>query len=1100
MKQLIKYLTIITLLLCGGCTDEELVKVVPGTIGNEEVYTTLHFGYKSPDEVQITTRGTLGVVAESRVQNLFVYLFVGNKCVYTQYFDNYNKQASKDEVNAAEWNCWYVDNMGEDEDPAINKDASNGIVRMKTANITGGTLYMIANIDADMVNISPEKLNTIRTKDEIENLTATLNQEITSRNGYFPMTAIVRDVTIEGGVVKKDNETAVAQLERLDAKINVRIRTAIGNINTEDDGTKQTLKEFIPESWQVVNLPKITYAMPYNSSSPEGRPEADYELNDTATGYFNSSEIGFDGSVTEKITFKDNTSQKDTTVEQTTHLFSFYMLENKESNNKTDNVATYHDRSKRTKDEDSGKYITENDGGIWAYAPEQATYLIIKGQVEMDVDVSSEARTQHLAANVIYYIHLGDFKKDLNNYDILRNTNYTYTITIKGVNNIELEVNTSQAGKAEEVQENESGATGMVYIAKEEIYTFDAHYGQRVYMIDAATIDPANITWYVSTPFSEGVPDKIGDTEIPASKDYKWVQFMINKLDTDSNNKQTYSHKNRNYPGDKENPQNENPERLNLMYIDEFTKFIKEEIYKLNKNQPHAFRKEYDQEWYEWYQKQYNKTDDYMQSVKNDTTQSWWRNRLYVTIFVNEYYYETDPISGSAREGLWKEFVNKPNRIMHILCDNQKSLDEASSSTGSIITIRQRSIQTPYNIDNAELTNAWGCETVDETEESYLWFYQEKDESNFSIPNNGNTSSINGLFNTAKLWGYSSNTKLKWGDYVDYERVNNYIKPGETFPRYWMKDGKAVLRYTSLMRNRDNNGNGNIDADEIRWYIASVEQIYGLYIGDQGLSADAQFYNSKKKALDKDQRYAEGHPLAGFLKLMEHIVSSTKHNNAYAPIVVWAEEGVSISYYRQDIGWGENDGGAQSIRCVRNLGMPDATEGNILDPASNTPTKLIEVTIPSNTQKDSEIIFDLTRVNTKSLRSYPTTHELEPTNEFDEMSRPYRKFKTGKLVDTGDYTSLYNNILMGKSPITDTDYRVPNVREAALMTLYCNGLTNWWDGYIHSISYYSRGNHKSNDATMVTKGKPTWVFGNGQYATMGADASKTRAVCDIPVE
>jgi hypothetical protein len=360
------------------------------------------------------------------------------------------------------------------------------------------------------------------------------------------------------------------------------------------------------------------------------------------------------------------------------------------------------------------------------------------------------------------------------------------------------------------------------------------------------------------------------------------------------------------------------------------------------------------------------------------------------------------------------------------------------------------------------------------------------------------------LFNTAKLWNYSNNSSIKWSDYLDYERENDYIKGNEKFSRYWMKDGKAVLRYTPLMRNRDNNGNGYIDAEEIRWYIASVEQLYGLYIGDQGLSPDAQLYHPKRKAYKRDEVYEEG-PLAGRRKYMEHVISSTQRGSGdkpYSPTVIWVEEGVSTSYYRQEFKWDNNNHGAQSIRCVRNLGLPNPTKDNILNESANTPEKLIEVIFPSGqVGKNSEIIFDLTRINPKSLRSYPTTHELEPTDETDEMSRPYRKFKTGNLISTGSYDNLYNQILIGNSPITDTGYRVPNVREAALMMLYCNGKGNWWDNTnIHSISYYSRGS-KCEDESMIAKNNPTWVFGNNQYATMGdASSTYTRAVSDIPIE
>ncbi len=59
-----------------------------------------------------------------------------------------------------------------------------------------------------------------------------------------------------------------------------------------------------------------------------------------------------------------------------------------------------------------------------------------------------------------------------------------------------------------------------------------------------------------------------------------------------------------------------------------------------------------------------------------------------MTIFVDEFYCTANPITGDKRDDLWKEFVNQPNRLMHILCDADQSTDEASRTTGSVVTIR----------------------------------------------------------------------------------------------------------------------------------------------------------------------------------------------------------------------------------------------------------------------------------------------------------------------------------------------------------------------------------------------------------------------------
>ena len=1086
MKQNAIYIIWVYLMcLCIGCTDTDIVNS-EGTIGTEEVMATLRFSHQTANPVNITTRATLDVVPESRVQNLFVYLCVGEKCIYTHYFDKENLMELEDSVASAKWDCWYVNNLGINEDPAIDQDATHGVIRLRTADVTGATLYLVANIDADMVNISPEKLNTIRTKQEIENLTATLNQEITSRNGYFPMSAVIRDVSISNNTVVKNQAEVIAELVRLDAKVRVNVRTAVGNVNSDTVGggedavtTRQELSGFIPQSWRVINIPKGAYVMPYVAG--EGaRTNQDYE----ETEYFNTEEVGFEETVADTFTFVNSETKKEEKVAQKTHSFSFYMLENQESSNRGGNVTNYHSRDQRTKDPITGQYIKGTDGGIWDYAPELATYLEIKGQVEMVVDVSTSAKQQHLAAEVTYYIHLGDFGTltgnpaayDFNNYDITRNTNYTYTITIKGVNNIEVEVKTSQSKKVSDVIENESGATGQVYVAEEEIFTFDAHYGQRVYMIDAATIDPENVTWYVSTPFSEGVPEIVGGTEVPAGKDYKWVQFMINKIDGTGEDR-AYSKNNQKYPGDGNSE---------LKDVVEFTKFIKTEVTKTRDNNPNTnseyFIKECDDVWYDWYQQQF--PDEELD--KEDKTQPWWRDRMYVTIFVDEFYYEVDPITGNERSGLWKEFVNQPNRLMHILCDNQESLDQASSSTGSIVTIRQRSIQTPYNITNPGLMTAWGCETEDEMRGKDWAFY----ESNYTTVDEGNYPTDNGLYNTACLWkllnmtGYdenktatSFNENVRWDNILDYEQTNND-------ENLFLLDDTKSMKYGALARNRDNNGNGVIDPEEVRWYIASLEQLYGLYLGGLGLSSDAQLYSAEAAS----QAEWRSHIVCSN---QTTITTETQYVNKYWPELLWAEEGVSISGYGKDKAWSMDC--PNSIRCIRNLGMANPTKENIIDPEANTPTPIILIDSPAENESVSTNTvyrFNLSNINDKSVRFY-TTRELETSNEHNEMSRPYYGFETDtKFISYSNYSTLKALLDAGKSPCPE-GYRVPNVREAALLSLYCH--SDWWNGKtILSCSYYSHGIYgdKKDD-----RGKETWQF-MSNYVTVNDATGDLRCVRD----
>lgn len=1083
-----KRLFILSVIVCllSGCVEE---KLLPPSESGKEVLVNLEFGGSSLEEVKVGTKATLDVIPESRVSNMFVFVFVGEKRYYAHYFDSDCLKASKEEVRNSSVNCWYVDQMTSATDVA-----TNGVLRIKCPAITGAKIYIMANIDADMVNVSPEKLNMITTLSQLKALTAVLNQEITSRNGLFPMAGVSEEVDISSaGIFPTGSTSGTVKviLERFDAKVKVNFRVATDYELSEDEGgvtTIQRLKEFRPESWCVRNLPKGCYIIPQDADAEEG--------------YFDTTPVIFETSGTESFTVGE------TTYQSAVNGFSFYMLENREKAKQTVSSSSFSAREQKNKDANG---LFDSSAGIWTNAPENGTYLEVKGEVVMEVDVSNEAKKQQLAADVTYYIHLGNVASSVNDYSINRNTIYTYTVTIKGVSSIEIEVTTSYNDAGDpaapgDVQETEPGAEGMVYIAKESIFTFDAHYGQRVFAFDAAYIDPATVTWYVKTPFGkEGTPDKVGDTEVPSGMDYKWVHFMVNDLNASPDYNYTYggststgslavpaySHHNQPYPGDGNSK---------LMDVVQFTKFIKEQKRAYDAGNESAFRREFDQDWFDWYN---SKNSPEVSDPSKKPDGPWFRDRIYVTVFVDEYYYDVNPITGDADPQLWKRFVNQPNRLMHILCDNQKSLDKASSATGSVITLRQRSIQTPYNIEQDDLLTGWGCETDDENADSYLWFFEtgetmsKKDGGpKGSYSPMGNYAIHNGLYNTAKIWGVTSGGSWQdvyWSTYLDYNRENDYIG-SKGYNIVFLKDDKAVLRYSAMMRNRDNNGNGVIDPEEIRWYTASLGQLQFLYFGELGLNEAAILYPEKYS--NATGTYSATHPYAGADKWRCHIISSTANSGSAYPRILWAEEGLSVSDYRADIGM--NLKAPYSVKCVRNLGFDSKTSTKdyfrVSDPdaEANRPQNMIKVS-ESGSGVSKVYKFDMTNINDASKRFY-TSVELEPYDEKSEMARIYQGFETGELVTNAvsNYLDLKSKLEAG-TQICPDGYRVPNVRELGVMYILCED-PDWWARKDSMTStYYSLGPLGSvKDKT----GKYSWGARNGSVFTLSPSVGTIRCVRD----
>ncbi len=1000
-RYILDIVLLMTVCLLSSCIREEYIE--PVFIG-EDVLCNIEFSHKEFDNVEITTKSTLDIVQESRVLNMYVFLFTedGNR-VYSHFFDKNNKRESVGEVTGADANCWY----------AYTNDSgyTGGTIRIKAPQVSNATLYIIANLDEDMMNISSDLLNTVSSIQEMESLNVNLLQSTTSRNGYFPMTSRLEGVKVNTTSI----EAGTARLERLDSKVTLNVKLA----------DNESLKAFIPKYCKIRNLP-------LGSRLANTASGADFD----EAGYFDA-EVMFD----EELTSESGNING--------AVSSFYLLENRESTKRKHTVSSYHYRDARNKNDD-GSYNLSN--GLWLNAPEDATYIEIHGEIHMEID-TEETGMQELIGDVVYYIHLGDFKSDINNYDVLRNTHYTYNVTINGVDNIRVEVETGV--------ENQSGATGHVYSAIESHFTFDAHYGQRVFTMNADELDVDAMTFYVKTPFGrEGTPELVGGGYNLSDLDYKWVTFLVNEMD---NGTGCYSYNNRIYPGDQSQLLISQGKSERLMNVVELLSYIKTEKLK-----------------YEQYRAGGYVGDNPSAFLKN----SAGKYIINITAFINEFYYENHPTENV--EVSWKDFVNKENRLMHILCDTRYSKDGESSVTGSIITFRQRSIQTPYNIDKADVITAFGCETTDETRSLNLTFYE--NDAAFRGVDFGNNSNNNGLFNTACLWNLFSNgvfksgsAQEKWDTYLDYEVPN----AAEDSYNHFVRSDKLCIRYSALSRNRDNNGNGYIDPEEVRWYIAPLQQLYTLYVGDLGLTSEAQLYPKQLASLPNQQ-------VNGVWQWRNHIVCSNQttitnsgqYIDKYWPDMLWTEEGVSVSGYGQE--WSKP--AFKSVRMIRNLGMENPTAESIADRNANIPDPIIVEEDLGN----GEYRFDLSNVNSKSVRYY-TTHELIPSSENGEGSRTYYGFETYKEFTSysGNYMDLKNASEAGNSYCPD-GYRLPNVREAAIMSLFCPA--SWWgSNEILSCSYYSHGSLGGDlyyDANTIT-----WTFMN-KYVTISGGVNSLRCVRD----
>lgn len=292
-------------------------------------------------------------------------------------------------------------------------------------------------------------------------------------------------------------------------------------------------------------------------------------------------------------------------------------------------------------------------------APKYATYIVAKGKYSDNTGK---------VADVEYTIHLGDIATNVNNYHNERNCEYTYNITVKGVDEIIVE-----AKKEDEADKSDynQGVEGIVLNPESgDIFTLDSHYESCVMRFSQSDIQDlidSQLGGYVFQVETFGnkseifvVNDKWDDKKLEGI-DYQWITFAKGGTYIEDNIKGgtplTYTDsKGRGIDGGDK-----------LYTVPELLKYLRE----------------------------------------NADTNNAWTNDGYMTFtcFVDENYYT---------DRTWGEFVNINPRKLYIANNVFESSDTKSVYAEVAYAIEQRSIQTFYNRNNDNIV-AYGCETVDET-------------------------------------------------------------------------------------------------------------------------------------------------------------------------------------------------------------------------------------------------------------------------------------------------------------------------------------------------------------------------------------------------
>lgn len=691
--------------------------------------------------------------------------------------------------------------------------------------------------------------------------------------------------------------------------------------------------------------------------------------------------------------------------------------------------------------------------GAFDHAPASATYIILKGDYfnpgeplrrraddvknnnfpayslaaypywsddGIPVATAAEAAVVTRAANVTYYIHLGyvgggnsdrtidgdptsiasfsDFKGKVNDYNVLRNNYYTYTITVAGVNNIKVEATRENGGNIYE-QENQTGAEGVV-VESHHFFELDSHYETRNITIDFKHM-PDSCDGYgfiVSTPYnnlavairqeSDGtykaynVADNSIITDIPGA-DCDWVHFAWHGteenpsrslINADTQNGISYSNtyggytiqRSYNDPDGILTHEQDSDHPYYLMNVYEFTRQI----------------------WYAYL--------DWVAAGKPEAS----RTRTY-TMYVDEYYYDNNPITGANVD--WMSFCNKEARKLFLFTQKREySADNNSRYTDSHIVIEQHSIQTPYATSSEGGQSiadvAFGIEYLDEFQAKYA-VTSSYEAQNFL---SSSSSYDNGLYNTMVWYRNnisSSTVVIPWTTAEGY-----YTEAARAYtPTYSAGDysgnsnpnnlGRAnrLGGWAIYSRNRDLDRDGVLDANEIRWFAPATNQYIICFLG-----GDAVFENpiyEASKAIEygsHEVSWLEGVPVLHYLL------------NGGSQIL-WAEEGCSLGGYTAT---GAERGcvGIRMARMFCQSGMEDTGEAFGTSPSENE-LKQDGIYIVSSEHNGPAIsdysgladgnnyYITFNKLNANAFRDYVASGDLSQHTHEEKNDRLYREIK-----------------------------------------------------------------------------------------------------------
>ena len=410
----------------------------------------------------------------------------------------------------------------------------------------------------------------------------------------------------------------------------------------------------------------------------------------------------------------------------------------------------------------------------------------------------------------------------------------------------------------------------------------------------------------------------------------------------------------------------------------------------------------------------YNNNNAMPSSDKIEIIQNAGNYVARFTAFVNEYYYLRHPLTGMKATS-WSVMTNKIPREMIIAMSTETSTDGNSSYSQIHSYISQLAMQTFYN-DRVSSLNAFGIETYNETPLSFT----------FGSPKStDNLTDNDGRENQKILIGASPS----WSTYIN-DQYNGWTASIGTTDR--SKHKLAAFAYNvkaaysaCMSRNRDLNGDGTIDGNEIRWFLPSINEYIRMGIGANAISSAAQLYMGDKTSMTYSN-YPSSYIADGSL----YYTSSESGKRVY-----WAVEKGS---YNSENSW-YTANSPLPIRCIRNLpatGTDSDTDISSIDGVTSDATY-----IKHNASRYVPIILEFKDRLVSSLYRQRVSGSLNEHNEDDDANSFYdgifvasdflsRSYTLARIIGTsGTMLNPCSTYREGGY----TNWRVPNLVELSAM-------------------------------------------------------------------